>query len=543
MSKLFARSLLVLFLLFGLLFAVGAAVLYYCDLPVSWGIGFALFMAGLQYALGPYLIELVLKIEWVGPLGISPEFAEFYADLCKKQGINTPRFGIIEDGNPNAFTYGHTKRDARVVVTRGLVEMLDTEELHAVVTHEIGHVRHNDFIVMTVASVVPMILYMLYITTRQKRREAGPVMLVAIGAYVAYIVSQYVVLLLSRVREYFADEEAARTAPNANSISTALIKIAYGLARIPQEEKSDKKDGSKKSKQPDNRGKLVGTLGISNLSAAHAVALGGTTTSGEFSPELMTRAMQWDLRNPWAIFFELQSTHPLVARRVRAASQIASDRNQSPLFAHDPVCIDSYWGAFARDIFFALLPWLGIAAGLALSWSKLTSDIPHGLLNLFLAIPNFRYALFLGGLGWLARLAYSYKREFKKSSIADLVGEVEVSHINCIPVELEGKVIGRGIPGLLWSKDLVMQDSTGFITLVYRQPLGILETLFGLIKADALVDKEVTVRGWYRRGPIPYLELKEAIFATGERARCHYQAFLWAMAVIATTVGGYFMAV
>lgn len=543
MSKLFARSLLVLFLLFGLLFAVGTTVLYYYNMPLIWGIGFAIFITGLQYALGPWLIEMILKIRWISPQEISPEFAEFYTDTCGKRGLKTPRFGIIEDGNPNAFTYGHTKWNARVVVTRGLVEMLDPEELNAVVAHELGHVRHNDFIVMTVASVVPMILYMIYTMTRHRKRDAGPVVVVAISSYAAYIISQYIVLLLSRVREYFADEEAAYTAPNANSISTALIKIAYGLARISREDKSGDKEADKRAKQSADQGKLVGTLGISNLAAAQAVTLGGTTTSGEFSPELMIRAMQWDLRNPWAIFFELQSTHPLVARRVRAASEIASRRNQTPLFAHNPVQTDSYWDAFAKDILFALLPWFGVAAGLAFSWGDVSSNVPHGISSLFFGAPNFKFALFLGGLGWMGRLAYSYKREFTKANIADLIGEVEVSHINCIPVELEGKVIGRGIPGLFWSKDLVMQDSTGFITLIYRQPLSILETLFGLIKAEKLVDQQVTVRGWYRRGPIPYLELKEAIFESGDRARCHYQSFLWAMAIIATLVGGFLIAI
>ena len=51
------------------------------------------------------------------------------------------RLGIVDDGNPNAFTFGHTPKDARVYLTRGLLERLDERELDAVVTHEVGFAR------------------------------------------------------------------------------------------------------------------------------------------------------------------------------------------------------------------------------------------------------------------------------------------------------------------------------------------------------------------------------------------------------------------
>jgi len=93
------------------------------------------------------------------------------------------------------------------------------------------------------------------------------------------------------------------------------------------------------------------------------------------------------------------------------------------------------------------------------------------------------------------------------------------------------------VPGLFWSKDLVMQDDTGFITLIYRQPLGILETLFGIFSAEKFVGKKGRIRGWYRRGPIPYLELREATFEGGGRTKCYYYSYLWAVAVICTVIG------
>lgn len=542
MSQLFARSVLVLALLFGLLFAVGTGVLYHLQLPISYAIIFAVTVVGLQYLLGPWIIGLLFDIRWTDPAEISPQFASYLGDLCKKRGIPVPRFGIIEDGNPNAFTYGHLPSDARLVVTRGVIEMLNAEEFNAVVAHEVGHITHYDFVVMTIASIVPLILYILYRGTVRKR---GNAIFVAIGAYIAYIISQYTVLFLSRVREYFADEHAAQSVGSANALSTALIKIAYGLARIPQAQEGDEKQGKKMPAL--NSSQLMGSLGICNFSSASPMAIYSTTNTGQFSTDHMLRAMQWDLWNPWARFFEFQSTHPLIARRVQEASKIAISRNEVPQFPISMQPQQSYWSEFVMDAIFAVLPYLGLvmlaAAMLGLTGSILNTH-PAGqdagrIAGTF-ANPVIRVAgicLLMSGIGWAFRLLYSYKSEFKPAKVEDLVGEVAVSHIRCIPVEIQGQVIGRGIPGLFWSKDLVMQDDTGFITVIYKQPLSFLETLFGFFRAKDLVGKTGTFRGWYRRGPAPYLELNEAVFIDGDKTKCYYNASLWVGAAVVTIAG------
>ena len=71
-----------------------------------------------------------------------------------------PKIGYIKDGSPNAFTYGRTKNDARIMLTHGIFDLLTPEEVKAVVSHEIGHAVHYDMFLMTAVQIVPLVLYL-----------------------------------------------------------------------------------------------------------------------------------------------------------------------------------------------------------------------------------------------------------------------------------------------------------------------------------------------------------------------------------------------
>jgi len=74
-------------------------------------------------------------------------------------------------------------------------------------------------------------------------------------------------------------------------------------------------------------------------------------------------------------------------------------------------------------------------------------------------------------------------------------------------VEIEGEIIGHGIPGAVWSADLVLQDETGLMFLYYRSSIPFGRLFFALRSADRLIGERVKVRGWYRRGLKPYVEV------------------------------------
>ena len=103
----------------------------------------------------------------------------------------------------------------------------------------------------------------------------------------------------------------------------------------------------------------------------------------------------------------------------------------------------------------------------------------------------------------------------------------------------EGEIIGRGVPGLSWSHDLVLKDSSGFMRLQYRQPFRVLEFLFGLLKADSVIGREARVYGWYRRAPSPYVEIShvEMKDSVGDRLNCYYRWGSYGFALFCVGLG------
>ena len=121
-------------------------------------------------------------------------------------------------------TYGHGPWNGRVIVSKGLVDVLEPEEFKAVFAHELGHIRNKDFIVMTLVQALVLVLYCFARASRGGGSRDRLTM--TLLAYLAYWVSYYVSLLFSRIREYMADYASAQILQNPNALSRALVKIS-----------------------------------------------------------------------------------------------------------------------------------------------------------------------------------------------------------------------------------------------------------------------------------------------------------------------------
>ena len=207
--------------------------------------GIALFIL-LQYLIGPAIVAATARLHYLQP-GENPWLESNVKELADKSGLPMPKLAVVPDNTPNAFVFGTSSKNATLAVHEGLLRSLNQDEVRGVIAHELGHIRHKDFIVMTVLSALPLIAYMIAQVTlragmyssrsggRGKGGNAGAALLV-IGAvsFVVYLVTFLSVRRLSRLREHYADAYSAYLTGSPRSLQSGLAKITYGLSISPK---------------------------------------------------------------------------------------------------------------------------------------------------------------------------------------------------------------------------------------------------------------------------------------------------------------------
>jgi heat shock protein HtpX len=525
--KFLSRSLLILLLLYGLVFALGAVLLSRIEAPLWVALLFPIVFVGFQYLIGPWIIEQLLDIHWLDEGAEVPaQNIQFIQKLCAERRMQVPRIGVIESGTPNAFSFGRIRRDSRVVVTSGLFDVLTPEEANAVLAHELGHVEHRDFVVMTIASIAPLLLYQIYVYSEKISSTKA----IAYTAYACYLVSQFIVLLLNRTREYFADHYAGEVTKSPQVLASALIKIAYGMVRadgeIQRSLTNDEGDQKKGAARQRRLAGAIGVMGISNLRSGAALALSGADSASA------SAVMRWDLVNPWSRLYELNSTHPLTALRVRALNLQSGEMHQSVQYPL-PQRTTIRWGMFPIEVVLWAGPWLCAAIFFtSMWWPELFSyfglDLSHNVSGTLLLV---------GGATWIVRTWYRYHGHFEPARIGSLIENVDVSQMRPLAVRLKGEILGRGVPGAFWSPDLVVRDSTGILFVLYRQTIPLARLFFAMSEAESYIGKVVVLEGWFRRGLTPYVEMATLTSEDGMTHRAYSRWIQYALSAGAIVVG------
>jgi heat shock protein HtpX len=295
------RIMLTSVLVFGLVAGILGLFLYWSGLAGSGSIFFwllvSLVMVGAQWWLGPVIIKWAtgakeLKHEQ------APEIFEIAGRLTKKAGLPMPKLYVVNNPTPNAFAFGRTQSDSNIAVHAGLLSVLNKGEVEGVLAHEIGHINNHDVAVMTLASVIPVLLYYgVLIFAPRDRNSAGSSIPALLGAFAAQFVGQLCVMWLSRQREYFADEFSARLTGNPSTLMSALAKISYGSAA---------------GKNADS-GSMVKALYFAEPSSArmNVAEIAGAINSG--NDARLAEAIETEKKRGG---FELLMTHPLTAKRL-----------------------------------------------------------------------------------------------------------------------------------------------------------------------------------------------------------------------------------
>ena len=508
-TKLLAVSLITLTCLYGALAGILIFVCLCIDVQISYAITAAIIAIIIQFLIAPVLNDFVFKhfyqVNWNAQI---PDYLKkFITDTCNKHNMKYPKIGLINDGTPNAFTYGRTKNDARVVITK---ELLNEEEVKSVVAHELGHANHYDMLFMTAVQIVPLILYHVYElllntnsnkSSKSSSKNDNNIAIVGLIAFALYIISQYIILWLSRTREYYADSFSIEETKNPSALASALVKIGFGLAV------GDNKEKSKVNK--DNN-----ALGINNAKISKGIAIGAYNNGG-ITKENVVNAIKWEKWNVWAKWHEFNSTHPLISKRILTISEKCKEYGQEPYIEFKEEKTESYVDDFFIEVIISNAPWI-----VFLVTSILTIINKENRPLLYAGIGGILFALTL-----FIQLNRTHKNSnYKKTTVSELLGQVKVSNVTSIPAVLEGKIIGRGNPGCIFNEDFVIQDETGIMFLDYNQPIHVINKIFALFCSEEYFDKKVTVKGWYRRGLVPYMEIY-SMEIDGKVKKCHTYTF------------------
>ena len=153
-------------------------------------------------------------------------------NLCISIGAPMPKLYIIEDMSPNAFATGRSPKHSAIVVTRGLLDMMDRAELEGVLAHELAHIQNRDTLLMTVAVVlfgIATILLDIILHASLSfgdRRNNWVVLAVIVIAYLTVpIVLTVIRMAISRKREFLADATAGVYTRYPEGLASALEKI------------------------------------------------------------------------------------------------------------------------------------------------------------------------------------------------------------------------------------------------------------------------------------------------------------------------------
>jgi len=167
----------------------------------------------------------------------APELHAIVANLAQRAGLPMPRIAIVPDDTPNAFATGRNPDHAVVAVTEGIMRVLNRPELEAVIGHELGHVKHRDILIGSLAAVLAQAIMFLsrmafWVSPRDEEGRSNPLAGIAImilGPLAALLLQ----MAVSRSREYLADDYSAHLTGRPDQLAAALERLQSCNQQVP----------------------------------------------------------------------------------------------------------------------------------------------------------------------------------------------------------------------------------------------------------------------------------------------------------------------
>ena len=241
------RKTWVLLIVFFLLLAiVGYAVGYLFMNSGIWGVTVAMII-GFIYALTMIFqsTEIVMSMNGAREVDRNEEPVLYHVveDMAMVAQIPMPRVYVIDDPGLNAFATGSNPQNAAVAATSGLLEIMNREELEAVIGHEVSHIRNLDIRISTIAVALASAITLLSSmagrmmwwggasrSRRSNDRDGGGLEIILLvlsllAIVLAPLAATLVQLAISRQREFLADASSVELTRNPQGMINALLKL------------------------------------------------------------------------------------------------------------------------------------------------------------------------------------------------------------------------------------------------------------------------------------------------------------------------------
>lgn len=522
-----------------------------------WFIGFGL--VGLFIA-SPWILDALLKhlygmrsLSTASLAKYSAETHRLLPRFSQQHSIPLPTLGLLPTEAPLMFTYGSHPKVARIVISQGLLDQLEDDEIAAVYAGELAHIANWNFAFMSLVAVVIQLPYTLYWQAArlgdwmQTRARAGQkenkwiALLLKIGgtgiaiasttSYSVFRLLRWSGLWLSKARTQYSDRAACTLTGNPNGLARAILKLAIATAQtIQQHGKTDYLlEGFE----------LLTPIGYRN--ALPIASLSDQTT--------LKSVLLWDLTNPDRNWLALNNSHALLGERLQQLMHYATYWQLEP-----EVELEPFPEPMRSKIWLQGAPLWGVGIGGAIAlllW--LIAHILYRLGNQHFNWLATDYTLFFSftlmgfGIGTILRFNSFFPdldsversaQPSEQTTLLPLITRPSGVPVDSHPMRLTGTLLGRTGVGNGLGQDLILQTSDGLMPLHYLSQLGAIGNLLPQpTRPQDLIGQPVVLTGWFRRGATPWIDVSTIRSQTGRSCRSGHQVWSTILAAIATLLG------
>jgi len=209
------------------------------------------WLGGPQGAVVGLAIALVFNIAmywWSGSIAVAttrskpvteqeyPQLYRIVRELANADHLPMPQIYVSDMSQPNAFATGRNPENAKVAVTKGILQLVDERELRAVLAHEMSHVANHDILISSIAAAIGMAITFLarfaIFFGGDDERGGSPFALLA-AWLLAPIAAAIIQMAVSRSREYQADESGSYLSRDPEALASALRKLDAAVRQVP----------------------------------------------------------------------------------------------------------------------------------------------------------------------------------------------------------------------------------------------------------------------------------------------------------------------